>query len=260
MFLGYLGEMGKADYSRIAASYDKGRPISEQNIDLWMGLIAKYSGVWECPRVLDLGCGTGRFALPMASRLHYRVTGADYSREMLAKASDKDTDRIVEWDYQDAQTLTYQDESFDVVFISHLLHHVDSPQRVIRECQRVLVPSGVIVIRYGAIEQIRDDVEHTFFPETLAIDEARTPTIDIVEEWLKDAGFTCITTEENLQHTYETAAAHLEAVRLKSTSVLTMISPDAFEQGMYRMSEYVKENPDDPWLLFDRFALTVGYK
>jgi len=260
MVSGYFGEMKKADYSRIAASYDKGRPISEQNIDLWMVLIARYSSARECPRVLDLGCGTGRFALPMASRLHYRVTGADSSREMLAKARDKDTEGIVAWDYQDAQALTYHDESFDVVFMSHLLHHVDSPKRVIRECQRVLVPSGVIIVRYGAIEQIRDDVEHTFFPETLVIDEARTPAIETVEGWMRDAGFTGITTEENLQHTYETAAAHLEAVRFKSTSVLTMISPEAFEQGVYRMSEYVKENPDDSWLLFDRFALTTGCK
>jgi len=260
MFSGYFGGMRKADYSRIAASYDKGRPLLEQNIDLWMGLISKYIKAREGSRVLDLGCGTGRFAIPMASRMHYRVTGADSSREMLEQARDKDINRIVEWDCQDAQDLTYQDEYFGVVFMSHLLHHVDSPLKVIRECWRVLNASGVIIIRYGAIEQVRDDVEHTFFPETLAIDEARSPTIKTVEQWLRDVGFTGITTEENWQQTYETGTAHLEAVKVKSTSVLTMIAPEAFEQGIRRMSEYVKDNPDDPWLLYDRFALTVGYK
>ena len=168
--------MKKADYSRIAASYDKGCPLSEQNIELWLKLISKYSKDRKSCRVFDLGCGTGRFALPIASQLHYRMVGADSSKKMLARAQEKDIKRLVEWDYQDAQNLTYNDESFDIVFMSHLLHHVSSPARVLRECQRVLVTSGVIIIRYGAIEQIRHDVEHVFFPEVLTIDEARTPT------------------------------------------------------------------------------------
>ena len=78
--------MKKADYGRIASFYDKGRPIAEQNLDLWLGLIRKASQAGEGGQVLDLGCGTGRFAPPMAERLGFRVTGADSSKEMLAKA------------------------------------------------------------------------------------------------------------------------------------------------------------------------------
>ena len=252
--------MKKADYRHIAASYDKGRPLLEQNINLWMELISKYTRGQVGYKVLDLGCGTGRFTLPMAYRLRYHVVGADSSREMLAKAKTKDTDSVVKWDLQDAQDLTYQNESFDAVFMSHLLHHVDYPSRVIRECHRVLVESGAILIRYGAMEQIRDDVEHTFFPETLIIDEERTPTITRVERWLSEAGFLNIISIRELQQTYESGIAHLEAAKVKSTSVLTMISKEAFEQGIARMSRYVEENPQDPWLLYDRFALTDGYK
>ncbi|MFC2069993.1 class I SAM-dependent methyltransferase [Chloroflexota bacterium] len=251
--------MKKADYREIAKFYDKGRSLSEQNMDLWLELISRYSRAGEGSRVLDLGCGTGRFALPMANKLSYSVTGADSFTEMLARAQEKDSEEKVVWDCQNADELTYNDSSFDVVFMSHLLHHVDSPLKVIRDCRKILSVSGAILIRFGAIELIRDDVEHTFFPETLVIDEPRTPSVETVEKWLSDAGFSGIETEVVVQKTYESGTAHLQATTVKGTSVMTMISPQAHEQGLQKLSEYVEGNPDDPWLLFDRMALTVGY-
>ena len=252
--------MEKADYAKIAEFYDKGRSLSEQNMDLWMELVSKYSGALKGARVLDLGCGTGRFSIPMAEKLNYNVTGADSYPEMLAKAQEKDAGGLVGWDCVDAQNLSYGDASFDVVFMSHLLHHVDSPVKVISESKRVLKDSGAILVRYGPIEYIRNDVEHTFFPETLVIDEPRTPSVETLEKWLSNAGFSDIKTEEIVQKTYESAAAHLQAITVKATSVMTMISPEAHKQGMQKLSEYIKENPDDPWLHFDSIAITAGYK
>jgi len=252
--------MRKADYSSIASFYDKGRSLSEQNIDLWLGLIVKFARMSEGARVLDLGCGTGRFSIPLVTKLHLHVTGADFSEEMLEKAREKDTAGLVQWNLEDAQCLTYPDSSFDVVFMSHLLHHVDSPHRVLGKCHRVLTATGVILIRYGAIEQIRDDVEHTFFPEVLAIDEARTPSVETVEKWLTDAGFNDIVSEEITQQTFDTTTAHLDMAQLKGTSVLTMISQEAFEKGIRDLTKYIEDTPDDPWLLHDRGTLTAGYK
>jgi len=251
--------MKKADYSRIAASYDRGRSLSEQNMDMWLDLVSG-CGVREGARVLDLGCGTGRFAIPMAARLHFRVTGADSSPEMLAAARRKDAAGLVTWDQVDAQELPCRDQSFDAVFMSHLLHHVDSPRRVVEECRRVLRASGILLVRYGAIEQIRDDVEHTFFPEVLAIDEARTLSVGTVERLMRDSGFLDVVSKEVVQQTCETGAARIELVRVKHTSVLTMISGKAFEDGMRRLTAYVAGKPDDAWLLFDRMTLTAGRK
>jgi ubiquinone/menaquinone biosynthesis C-methylase UbiE len=252
--------MKKADYSSIAAYYDRGRVLSEQNIDLWLGLVSKFSGMPEEARVLDLGCGTGRFSIPMATRLRFRIIGADSSMEMLEKAKEKDTANSVQWDLEDAQYLTYPEDSFDGVFMSHLLHHVDDPRQVLGECWRVLASPGVVLIRYGAIEQIRDDVEHTFFPEVLDIDEARTPTVKTVEEWLAEAGFQDIVSQEIVQRTFETSTEHLDKTQVKGNSVLSMISAEAFEKGIHALTQYIENNPDDPWLLHDRGTLTAGYK
>jgi len=250
----------KADYSKIAKFYDRGRSLSEQNLELWLGLITEDSGATHGARVLDLGCGTGRFAIPMAERLGFDVTGADSSEQMLQKARAKDTGARVKWEHQDAIDLTYAPASFDVVFTSHLLHHVDRPDEVIRECYRVLRPHGGLLVRYGAMEQIRDDVEHTLFPEVAEIDEARTPSVEDAERWLHASGFIEVRSQEVVQQTYRNGEEHLRAAGAKSTSVLTMISPEAFETGLARLDEHVREEPNDPWLLFDRMTLTVGRK
>jgi len=252
--------MVKADYSRIASFYDKGRTLSEQNAAIWLNLIAELSGTSEGARVLDLGCGTGRFSLPMANRLGFQVTGADSSAEMLAKAKQKDSASDVDWVLADACALTFPAGSFDTVFMSHLLHHVDSPLTVLTECYRVLAPCGVILIRYGAMDQIRDDVEHRYFPQVSDIDEPRTPTRELTERWLRDAGFVDLSSEEIVQQTYETGAAHLNAARARSTSVLSMISEESFHAGICRLAEHVGKDPDDEWLLYDRMTMAVGHR
>jgi len=250
----------KADYARMASFYDRARPLSEQNAELWLQLISRHSRAVGGARVLDLGCGTGRFALPMARRLGFRVTGADSSQEMLAKAREEDTAEEVTWDCQDAAHLEYAETSFDAVFMSHLLHHVESPETVIGECYRVLRALGASLVRYGAMEQIQYDVEHVFFPEVVAVDEARTPTVEMTEQWFRASGFAEVLSVEVAQQTYRIATERLEAAQAKSTSVLTMISQEALGEGLRRLEVHVREQPDDPWLLSDRMTLTVGYK
>ena len=166
--------MKKADYSKIAEYYDSGRAAAGPIIELWMGFVAKYINKGRETRLLDIGCGTGRFTLPIAKRFNFLVTGADTSTEMLKKAKNKDRNGIIQWEIQDIHEMTYSDESFDVIFMSNVIHHCDAPAKALSECYRVLADSGVMLIRYGAIEQIREDVTHLCFPETLALDEERT--------------------------------------------------------------------------------------
>lgn len=252
--------MRKADYSKIAATYDRSRSPSPQNMQLWLGLIAKHAKAPRGARVLDLGCGTGRYTLPMATELGWRPTGADASEEMLAVAKAKDTEGLVAWDRQSAEALTYPNATFDVCYLSHLLHHVDSPPAVIAECLRVLVDGGAILIRYGSFEQIRDNVVARLFPETRAIAEERAPRTAKIEQWLHDAGADDITSSEVDQKTYATGSECLEAVRLKNVSVLTLIPQEAFDRGIRALEAYVAQHPDDPWLLHDRMTLTTGCK
>jgi hypothetical protein len=75
-----------------------------------------------------------------------------------------------------------------------------------------------------------------------------------------DAGFDEIASNTISQQTYRSAEELFERIKLKSTSVLTLISQSAFEQGLEALQEYLSRNPTNPWLFKDRMTLTVGRK
>ena len=252
--------MKKADYRRIADTYDVARPLFEENLERWMTLISERIGLRQRVELLDLGCGTGRFSIPIASRLGYSVTGADNSEEMLEKGRTKKGGERVRWSMQDATRLSFPNASFDVVFMSHLLHHLDEPPDVVRECSRILRSGGMILNRHGPMEDIRDDPEHRFFPGSVEIDEARTPMVEQIEEWFEVAGFNEISTEVIAQQTYKSAEERLGNAGRRCTSVLSLVDQSAFEEGLEAFRLYVSDNPNDPWLLKDKIALTAGRK
>jgi ubiquinone/menaquinone biosynthesis C-methylase UbiE len=255
-------KVSKADYNEIAKTYDVVRKILNKNLDVWMGIVKKYVDEENYEgevRFLDLGGGTGRFALPIVERLGYRVTCADSSMEMLSKGVKKDVGGKVSWEMQDAKSLTYLDESFDVVFISHLLHHVDDPSAVIAESFRVLRKGGIIINRYAPMEQLIGDPEHSFFPEALEIDEARIPPKGKIERWCGDVGFEKVHIEVVEQQTWKTSWNRMEATKMKNTSTLHILSqqdPDAFKKGLKAMEKYVSRNPEDPWLVMDKITIS----
>lgn len=56
---------------------------------------------------------------------------------------------------QDMRTLTYGDETFDVVYCANALDHCADPVQAIRECIRVVKPGGWIYLRHMAHEGAR---------------------------------------------------------------------------------------------------------
>ena len=250
----------KVDYSKIAQTYDDARKIRKARLAFWLGKLCELGKIGPGAKVLDLGCGTGRWAVPIAYDIGCHVTAADASPEMLACGKDKDTKNLVTWVQQDAQCLALQDNFFDVIFISHLLHHVDDPFAVVTESFRVLRLGGAILLRYGAIEQIRDDVELRFFPEIVSIDEKRTPSVADVESLLCKAGFDQIHSIEVVQNTFASARERLAAIKLKSISALTLISQEAFVKDLRRLEQHLRRNPNAPSFLIDKLSLTAAYK
>ena len=97
--------------------------------------------------ILDVGVGTG-LSLPVFPR-YCRVIGIDLSGEMLKKAREKieaeklDNIRVLE---MDAMQVAFPDDSFDKVFISHVVSVVPDPYRVMSEIRRVCKKGGRVVI------------------------------------------------------------------------------------------------------------------
>jgi len=212
-------------------------------------------------KLLDIGCGTGRFTIPLACGLEgVTVVGADASAKMLEQAQQKPCADQAIWSKQDVCAQTFEDGTFDVVFISDMLHHLPNPVDALRECFRVLKPGGWMINKYGAMENIAHDPEHVFFPGTVEIDAERTPTQEMMAAWMQEAGFSGIDSRTIDEVTRPSAEIRLEAAEAKSISVLHLIDDEQFAEGMRRLSDYVWHNSEDPWLLVDPTTWTWGQK
>lgn len=107
--------------------------------------LVRFSGVREGDGVLDVGCGTGVVAIT-ARRTGARVTGLDFTPELLARA--KENARIsgmdVEFIEGDVEKLPFPDASFGVVLSQFGHMFAPRPQLAISEMLRVLKPGGKI--------------------------------------------------------------------------------------------------------------------
>ncbi len=106
---------------------------------------------------LEIGAGTGYFSLNLASRgIIDNLTATDISPGMLASL-EKTAEGLgvpVTTVVTEAETLPFEDESFDVVLGHAVLHHIPDLDRAFSEFFRVLRPGGSIVFcgepsRYG---------------------------------------------------------------------------------------------------------------
>ncbi|MCA9716197.1 MAG: class I SAM-dependent methyltransferase [Myxococcales bacterium] len=97
-------------------------------------------------RVADIGCGTGRHALPLAAR-GARVTGVDFSTGMLAALRRKRPPATLTLIEHDLRTgLPLATGAFDTVLCSLVLEHITALGDVLGEFVRVLRPGGRVVL------------------------------------------------------------------------------------------------------------------
>ena len=92
----------------------------------------------EGKTVLDVGCNVGRHLEVFTSS----SVGVDRFQPALELASAKKLS-VVRADVHNG--LPFRSKTFDGVFFAHLLEHVESPIRLLRECHRVLKQDGILI-------------------------------------------------------------------------------------------------------------------
>lgn len=99
-------------------------------------------------RVLDAGCGEGYLCRKLA-QLGARVTGVDYSREMLVIAQERTRDRAVlgiRYLHGNCEHLDFLDAgSFDVIVSNMVLMDLADHRAALRGFYRLLVEGGILV-------------------------------------------------------------------------------------------------------------------
>jgi demethylmenaquinone methyltransferase/2-methoxy-6-polyprenyl-1,4-benzoquinol methylase len=94
-------------------------------------------------RVLDVATGTGAVAQELLRQKGCAVVGVDQSSEMLAVAR-RHLPSAVELVEASAESLPFEDASFDGLTFTYLLRYVDDPGATLRELARVVRPARTI--------------------------------------------------------------------------------------------------------------------
>ena len=121
--------------------------------DLELRLAHLRAGVRAGDRVLDLGCGDGRFTAELA-RMGAASTGVDIAEAALnrARGAHPDLDfRLAPID----GPLPFDDGSFDVVWTTEVIEHVADTARWLSEVRRVLVPRGRLLLTTPSHGRVR---------------------------------------------------------------------------------------------------------
>lgn len=135
----------------VTASYRRWAPVYDATFGAFTRPGRRRAVEWinrGAGSVLEVGVGTG-LALPWYAP-HLKVTGIDFSTEMLAKARAKVTEKrlrqVVALRQMDARALDFPDASFDTVVAMHVISVVPEPERVLSEMARVCRPGGQVLI------------------------------------------------------------------------------------------------------------------
>lgn len=138
-------------FDRVAEAYDASRGLSAAAAaDVTAGILATLHEVSPSPRLLEVGIGTGRIAVPLAAA-GVRVVGIDVSWKMLALLRAKRSDLLVL--RADAARLPFRSACFDGALFVHVLHLVADAARVLRAATTAVRDGGILVMGrtdYGA--------------------------------------------------------------------------------------------------------------
>lgn len=97
-------------------------------------------------RILDIGCGGGLLAEPMA-RLGADVVGADAAERNIpvAKVHAEQSGLVIDYRHTTAEAMAAEGEQFDAVLNMEVVEHVASPIDYLRACHDLLKPGGLHV-------------------------------------------------------------------------------------------------------------------
>jgi len=93
-------------------------------------------------RLLEIGAGTGKH---FKYYKRHEVVGIDTSQSMVSSAQSESNDTI-QVVLMNGEMLSFNNETFDYVVMSHVISVVDNPEKLLEEVYRVLKPSGKVFI------------------------------------------------------------------------------------------------------------------
>ncbi len=230
------------DYDKIdiSAAYDSARAYDPEILQRWLDIFSAHVPKDGVSRIVDLGCGTGRYSEPLAVHFEADVIGLDPSEKMLEEARKKTPRRGVIFEQASGETLPVEENSTDLVVMSMVFHHLREPRSTASECHRVLREGGCVCLRNSTVDAIESFSYLKFFPSVRSIIEEQLPTRGRVRSTFEEAGFHTIAHEIVEHRNSANWAGFAEKISGRADSFLARIPDDEFDAGIAALRDYAR--------------------
>jgi 2-polyprenyl-3-methyl-5-hydroxy-6-metoxy-1,4-benzoquinol methylase len=124
-------------------------------------------------KILDVGCGIGSLSFYLAKR-GANVIGIDLSKNLIefCKKEAQKEELTIEFKEMNAQIPDFEDESFDIIVGSRIVHHLPNIELFFKECKRLLKKKGYIAFIEPLKKNLIVELNRKFFtPQRRTIHE-----------------------------------------------------------------------------------------
>lgn len=234
----------KTKYDQIGIDYDQTRSADKyltERILYHLNPITK-------GRYLDIGCGTGNYTDKLRKK-GFELIGIDPSGEMLLKAIQKNKD--IDWRLGHAEHTDLKDEFVDGAIAVLTIHHWENLCKGFAEMFRVLKSNSRIVIFTSTPVQMQGYWLNYYFPEILKASVSQMPSLEVIEESMKKAGFILTGTETyfikpDLEDLFLFSGKHNPELYLRPevrrgiSSFSPLSNQDEVESGLFQMKQDIE--------------------
>lgn len=234
-------------FDRAAEFYDETRGFPTGEEAKIARVIAQVGSLQAASRVLEIGVGTGRIALPLAERVGL-LAGVDISTAMMQRLRSKPGSERVLVIQASADALPFPAGAFDCAVAVHVFHLIPTWKQVIAELARTLRPGGCLVhcwSRQDAVTKQLWDVWRATIPDDHRLN------VGVAWEdnatFLPEMGWQAVT--DVVEYRYEHALApvvFLERLRRRVWSQTWRLNDAQIEEGAAALEAFIQATYADP--------------
>jgi SAM-dependent methyltransferase len=138
------------DYTYYGEGTDKFNLIIERVLDFFRSRRSSFlrKHLKTDARVLDIGCGNGRFLQYLGAKRNFELHGIERKGNSALRASQIAGIRLL---VGSLKQNTYPSDYFDAITLFQVFEHLDNPAEILQIIQKILKPGGILIMSFPNI-------------------------------------------------------------------------------------------------------------